>query len=217
MFFFSALLLPPDRSKEGCAAGLRQPGLALLSSHFADPKEKEKLQRERRLSEDFGTDYKELRGRRKGKVVRLATGSTTVKPKIDCWLTYAEYKKLTEYVDYVPIKIVYRKQDNNRVYISSHTFNYRHIRSRPGFKYRRHELPDNNAFWPGALLDKLRLWLPKETLLDKPYSVYNVFQPVQHPKIYNPHSPLVTQRTSWPENSSGYVQFGGQNRKQYHV
>ncbi len=90
----------------------------------------------------------------------------------------------------------------------------RRIRSKPGFKYKDHGLPDNNAFWPGALLDKLRLWMPQETLLDKPYSLYNVFQPVQQPSIYNP---IVEQKMSWPENTSGYVQFGSQDRKQYQL
>ena len=92
---------------------------------------------------------------------------------------------------------------------------HRHIRSRPGFKYKYHGLPDNNAFWPGALLDKLRLWMPTETLMDKPYSLYNIFHPVQHPKICNPYTPIVEQKTSWPENESGYVQFGSQTRKSY--
>lgn len=94
---------------------------------------------------------------------------------------------------------------------------HRHITSQPGFKYKYHGLPDSNSFWAGALLDKLRLWQPSETLLDKPYSLYNIFQPVQHPKISNPHSPIAEQKTSWPENKSGYVQFGSQNRKSYHV
>ena len=92
---------------------------------------------------------------------------------------------------------------------------HRNIQSRPGFKYKYHGLPDNNAFWPGALLDKLRLWQPSETLLDKPYSLYNIFQPVEHPRIYNPYSPIAVQRKSWPENSRGYVQFGSQTRKSY--
>lgn len=90
----------------------------------------------------------------------------------------------------------------------------RRIRSKPGFKYKDHGLPDNNAFWPGVLLDKLRLWLPS---MDKSCSLYSIFQPVTHPKIYNPYRPMIEQRTCWPENSSGYVQFGSQNRKQYHV
>ncbi len=94
---------------------------------------------------------------------------------------------------------------------------YRRIRSKPGFKYKDHGLPDNNAFWPGALLDKLRVWMPQETLLDKPYSLYNIFQPVQQPDIYNPYSPMVEQRMLWPENTSGYVQFGSQDRKQYQL
>ena len=92
---------------------------------------------------------------------------------------------------------------------------YRELTSRSGFNYKYHGLPENNAFWPGALMDKLRLWLPNETLADKPYSLYNIFQPVTHPHICNPHIPNVEQRRAWPENAQGYVQFGGDSRKSF--
>lgn len=60
------------------------------------------------------------------------------------------------------------------------------------------------------MLDKLRLWLPNETQFDKPYSLYNIFQPVKHSEGYNP---LVEQKITWPVNESGYVQLGSQNKK----
>ena len=63
-------------------------------------------------------------------------------------------------------------------------------------------------------MDKLRLWLPNESLLDKPYSLYNIFQLVQRPQVY---IPLVEQKSSWPENDNGYVQFGSQTRKLHHI
>lgn len=63
-------------------------------------------------------------------------------------------------------------------------------------------------------MEKLRLWLPNETLFDKPYSLYNIFQPIQQSPVY---IPLAEQKSSWPENDNGYVQFGGQSRKLYHV
>ena len=65
-------------------------------------------------------------------------------------------------------------------------------------------------------MDKLRLWLPSETLLNKPNSLYNIFQPIQYPEMYNPLH-LVEQKSSWPENDNGYVQFGSQTRKLYHI
>ena len=64
------------------------------------------------------------------------------------------------------------------------------------------------------MMDKLRLWLPNETLLDKPYSLYNIYQPIHHPQG---SLPLVKQKSSWPENDNGYVQFGCQTRKLYHI
>ena len=106
---------------------------------------------------------------------------------------------------------------NDIIVLFTH-FSYacRHIRSRPGFKYKDHGLPDNNAFWPGALLDKLRLWMPNASL-NKSSSVDNIFQPVTRTKFSNPLGPVVEQKSSWPENGSGYVQFGSQNRKQYTI
>lgn len=86
---------------------------------------------------------------------------------------------------------------------------FREIQARPGFNYKYHGLPSSNAFWPGALLDKLRIHLPQESLETKPYSLYNLFQPVTHPRIYNPSIPVDNARgVAWPENSAGRVQLG---------
>ena len=95
----------------------------------------------------------------------------------------------------------------------------REIQSRPGFNYKYHGLPSNSAFWPGALQDKLRLYLPHETLETKPYSLYNLFQPVRHPKVYNySYTSPSTKGVLWPENESGHVQLGSslaRTRKTY--
>lgn len=101
---------------------------------------------------------------------------------------------------------------------SSHT--HRHIRSRPGFKYKYHGLPKNNAFWPGAMLDKLRLCPPFDgpTPPGGPCSVHNIFQHVDPSRTHNRTTPTtLSQVTSWPSNKSGYVQFGSQDRKQYAI
>ena len=96
---------------------------------------------------------------------------------------------------------------------------FREIQARPGFDYQYHGLPPNNAFWPGALLDKLRTYLPVESLHSKPYSLYNLFQPVSHPRVYNPRVPIDNTRgAAWPVNSSGHVQLGpslARTRKTY--
>ena len=78
-------------------AGLRQPGLALLSSHFADPPEpKDHRTDKMELQKEFGGAYKVLRGRGKSKFVKLSTGGVWVKPKTDCWLTFEDFQRLTE-------------------------------------------------------------------------------------------------------------------------
>lgn len=78
--------------------GLRQPGLDLLSSHFADYSDGEKEEAEKKtLSyEGWGRPYKELRGRKKPKYIKLSTGRVKVQPKTDSWLTFHDYLKLTE-------------------------------------------------------------------------------------------------------------------------
>ena len=43
----------------------------------------------------FGYQYKNLRGHQKAKIVNLVTGICKVEAKVDCWLTFAEYLKLT--------------------------------------------------------------------------------------------------------------------------
>lgn len=79
-------------------AELRQPGLDLLSCHFADPPdmEREKTEKKTLNYEGWGRPYKELRGRKKAKYIRLCTGRVKVQPKTDCWLTFHDYQKLTE-------------------------------------------------------------------------------------------------------------------------
>ena len=97
---------------------------------------------------------------------------------------------------------------------------YREIRSRPGFKYQYHGLPPDNAFWPGALQDKLRLYLMHETMANKPRSLCAIFnQPVQHIRINNSANVLPTAKgVIWPQNDSGHVQLGSslaRTRKTY--
>lgn len=188
-----ALLWPLDCTMSQCKDCMRQPGLDLLSAHFADPPVEEVPQETKCPREEFGGAYKELRPRSRAKrPTLLSTGRAKVDPKVDCWLTYEEFLHLTM-----------------------------NIRSRPGFKYKYHGPPKKGAFWPGTLLDKLRLCLTPEdgscAAASGPCSVHNIFQPVDHSRVYNRTAPVLGQVMSWPSNCNGYVQFGGQNRKQYAI
>ena len=102
LFSLVALLLPPDHTKRECLAGLRQPGLDLLSHCSANPPEEKTERTERKIPiiyEGWGRPYKELRGRKKkANYIKLSTGKVRIQPKTDCWLTFRDYLKLTEYV-----------------------------------------------------------------------------------------------------------------------
>ena len=186
----------------------------------------------RDIGKRFGWAYKELKGKQKPTRIKIPklteqTSSSdgagvhvrkamlkrvTVSPKVDCWLSFKEYQKFARWVLQPWLcGILLHAWCIVTINFPFH----RNVTSRPGFNYKYHGLPENNAFWPGALVEKLRLWLPSETLEHKPYSLYNIFQPVTHPRIYNLHAPLVEQRRAWPENAQGHVQFGGDSRKSY--
>jgi len=143
-----------------------------------------------------------LIGPRKGQVVKLTTGMTHIKSKTDCWLTFDEYRKLTQLSENCCI--------NNSV-LQCHTC--RHIKSRFPFKY--HGIPDDSVFWPGHILHKMRLCMPpyNEYKDDKVASVKNIFQPVHN--IKGSILPMVTPRVVWPTNDAGYIQSGDNGRKSY--
>ena len=73
----------------------------------------------------------------------------------------------------------------------------------PKFKFAYHGPPSNSAFWPGALLDKVRLYLDSDS--QRASSLRNIFHPVGGEDRLS-HS--LTSKSSWPENDAGYVQFG---------
>lgn len=186
-----ALLLPADRTRKQCLSQLRQPGTDVPSIKITElPTEKKQEESNTDLTSIYGWQYKHLRGNRGSKLTKLSTGVARVKAKTDCWMTFRQFQKLTE-----------------------------EIQARPDFNYKYHGLPSNSAFWPGALLDKLRIYLPEESLSTKPYSLYNIFQPVTHPKVYNVFGPVnSTKGAVWPENISGHVQLGAslaRTRKSY--
>ena len=95
----TALLLPADADHIG-KVSLRQPGLSLLSSHFADPPVTQEEEEERDPTEEYGWQYRKFKkfngARRKAKLMKLSTGHERIKCKVDCWMTFDEYQRLTE-------------------------------------------------------------------------------------------------------------------------
>ena len=89
-------MLPVDRRRKECRAHLRQPGLALSSSTDLLPKTTESTDStDSQQHSQYGWQYKELRGRRRPRSMRLSTGVTLVKAKTDSWLTYEDFQLLT--------------------------------------------------------------------------------------------------------------------------
>ena len=126
-----------------------------------------------------------------------------IKSKTDCWLTFDEYRKLTQLSQYC----------HNYVVLQLCVNTCRHIKSRFPFKY--HGIPDNSVFWPGHILHKMRLCMPpySEYKDDKVASVKNIFQPVHcvQPSVL----PMICPRVVWPTNEAGYVQSGVNRKKSY--
>ena len=141
-------------------------------------------------------------GPRKGHTVKLTTGMAHIKSKTDCWLTFEEYRELTQ---------LSRSSHSSNVLQLFNT--YRHIKSRFPFKY--HGIPDDSVFWPGHLLHKMRLCMPPygEYKNDKTISKKNIFQPIN--SVQASLLPAVAPRVVWPTNEAGYVQLGDNGKKSY--
>lgn len=106
----AVLLLPPDHSRQSCLESLRQPGLRdLLSKDFSEPPQEDtKVAKPVDIHERFGGAYRELKSKRKPKAKPSTKSSAPtdtakpehqkvkLKPDLDCWLTFKEYKKWTE-------------------------------------------------------------------------------------------------------------------------
>ncbi|XP_074861527.1 EF-hand calcium-binding domain-containing protein 12 [Carettochelys insculpta] len=70
-------------------------------------------------------------------------------------------------------------------------------------------MSNDNNFWPGHLLDKLRIYLPQI----KPNQEHALFSfvcptPLVYPGLYNPHR-------SWPVSNQGYVTYGSTEIQKY--
>lgn len=82
-------------------------------------------------------------------------------------------------------------------------FVYRHL----AIRYQQlHGSSDSNAFWPGQLLDKLRLCMPPYDKPELPDQSGIVFQKVKERKLTNLGK--ARDYSAWPVNDQGYVQSG---------
>ncbi|XP_078487461.1 uncharacterized protein LOC100179680 [Ciona intestinalis] len=122
--------------------------------------------------------------------VNLSTGRALVSRKVDCWLTFEEYERLTSTLE-------------------------------PTI---RRERPIPNAFWPGHLLDKLRLCLSPCTshplpACDAARSKNTSFYQVKR-KPHNGHRANYgydNNERTWPTDGK-YVKYGNvDSRKVYHI
>ena len=79
--------------------------------------------------------------------------------------------------------------------------NSRHLSNKHGNQQSQKSSP--NAFWPGQLLDKLRLHMPNPE--PKAGAVFNTVQRPSEKRIYPGYN---NDLKTWPINNSGYVQYG---------
>uniref|UniRef100_K7FKQ8 EF-hand calcium binding domain 12 n=1 Tax=Pelodiscus sinensis TaxID=13735 RepID=K7FKQ8_PELSI len=68
---------------------------------------------------------------------------------------------------------------------------------------------NDNNFWPGHLLDKLRIYLP-QIKTNQEHALFSYIHPTPpaYPGIYNPHH-------SWPVSDQGYVTYGNTDTQNY--
>ncbi|XP_050412422.1 uncharacterized protein LOC126827227 [Patella vulgata] len=151
------------------------------TSHEAVEKEKVKATRSR--SRDILVDRKAsyLKTSQVGNNVTretLSTGKALIKTKVDCWMTFEEYSRLTSH------------------YASK--FNRLNTKS------------DENAFWPGQVLQKLRLCMPPYNQAHQTDSSHSIFTSVKDTKKSNPG--YNNDISWWPLSDQGYIQNGNIDR-----
>ncbi|XP_033647564.1 EF-hand calcium-binding domain-containing protein 12-like [Asterias rubens] len=177
-----ALLHPGDKPVSRIRTHIRQPGTYTLSEHFADPPvprepppkyhdpDKVVMSRSGELMMEAKHAYPTRHDvKAEAEMMSLSSGKAFVSRKVDCWMTFEEYDKLTMHLAkrYVTL-------DGGGV--------------------------DPNAFWPGHLLDKIRLCVTDE---DKPQtdSIFTSTRTTRrraYPE-YNNHLKW------WPISDQGYM------------
>lgn len=182
------LLYPPDRPHHEIHRRVKTPADPLLSSHYAEPpkrprtpievKHKDKVKRSKsgKLMIDSRHRYPAKSNvAATGTKENLSTGKAVIRRKVDCWMTFEEYERLT-----------------------------RHLETR----YQQlHGNSENNAFWPGHLLDKIRLCMPP---YDKPHPSFNssnaLFKNVNNNR--RAHVVPIKENSAWPINEYGFIVNG---------
>ncbi|XP_022302015.2 EF-hand calcium-binding domain-containing protein 12-like [Crassostrea virginica] len=181
------LLYPPDIPHSFINKQVKTPGAPLLSSHYADPpkrprtpievKHKDRVRRSQsgRLLIDSRHRYPQGRSvAASGSRANLSTGKAIIRRKVDCWMSFEEYDRLT-----------------------------RHL----AIRYQQlHGSSDSNAFWPGQLLDKLRLCMPPYDKPELPDQSGIMFHNVKDRKLTNLGK--ARDYSAWPVNEKGFVQSG---------
>ncbi|KAL5015165.1 hypothetical protein ScPMuIL_009435 [Solemya velum] len=181
------LLYPDDRPYPAIAQKIRPPGMPLISAHFADPpkrpptpievRHKDKVRRSK--SGQLMIDSRHIYPQNSAIApiltkANLSTGRAIVKRKVDCWMTFEDYNRLTSHL---------------------------------AVRYQQlHGSVDDNAFWPGHLLDKLRLCMPpydKHVKWNKSDILFSRMKTQRPTNIgYN------SGNSAWPINQYGCVQVG---------
>lgn len=180
------LLYPPDKPHSALKK-LRHPDSApLVSFHFADPpkrprtpievKHKDKVRRSKsgKLLIDSRHKYPMNKSvAADGHKLNLSTGRAVIRRRVDCWMTFEEYERLTKHL----------------------AIRYQHL----------HGSTKANAFWPGHLLDKLRLCMPpynKPAVKDKEAAIFRHIE--RKPAVNYGYEPMDV----WQTNDSMYTQIG---------
>lgn len=104
------MLYPPDIPHSFINKQVKTPGAPLLSSHYADPpkrprtpievKHKDRVRRSQsgRLLIDSRHRYPQGRSvAATGSRANLSTGKAIIRRKVDCWMSFEEYDRLTRY------------------------------------------------------------------------------------------------------------------------
>ncbi|XP_052779508.1 EF-hand calcium-binding domain-containing protein 12-like [Mya arenaria] len=180
------LLYPPDKPHSGLRKVRHPDSAPLVSSHFADKakrprtpievKHKDKVRRSKsgKLMIDSRHKYPDSkRVYAEGYKQNLSTGRAVIRRRVDCWMTFEAYERLTRHL----------------------AVRYQHL----------HGMSGDNAFWPGHLLDKMRLCMPP---YDKPHGrdteAALFSRKHRTPAVNYGYEPVDV----WPTNSDNYTQIG---------
>ena len=176
------LLYPPDKVHNYLKKVIRQPSEKLVSNSFADPPKRPKTPVEERKTEK----------------VKL---SKTGRRLVDSRQAYPSKDQVAP----VPTKMhlstgkaIVRRQVDCWMSFEEYETITRHMDTR---YTQLNNKVDDNAFWPGQLLNKMRLCMP-----DTDANSGSVFHSVKsEKKVYPGYN---NDLLNWPTNDSGYLQDG---------